>query len=258
MVDITNLLGKSTQNKVSKPKSNKKDDKLASSLSRWFSSTNLIKFVPSNYNFAENLPKPLKVAGFDLDCTLIKTKSGGTFARGISDWTWNSTKVIESLKKWRNTHLIVIFTNQGAVLNDKLSKSYQNFTRKLLNIIKELKSNLDNVDILVYAACKSKNIDNRKPQIGMWNELLKYLQLGDLKIDKENSFYVGDAAGRPNDFLNSDKLFAENIGLKFYTPEEFDIIKEKKNDVDEESNKDIVNKTDLNKDDEVLKKEDAS
>ncbi|XP_049762750.1 bifunctional polynucleotide phosphatase/kinase isoform X3 [Schistocerca cancellata] len=47
-------------------------------------------------------------------------------------------------------------------------------------------------------------------------------------IDKTASFYCGDAAGRDanwapkkkKDFSCSDRLFALNIGLKFYTPEE--------------------------------------
>lgn len=47
-------------------------------------------------------------------------------------------------------------------------------------------------------------------------------------MDKGESFYVGDAAGRPanwapkkkKDFSISDRLFASNLGLKFFTPEE--------------------------------------
>lgn len=43
------------------------------------------------------------------------------------------------------------------------------------------------------------------------------------------SFFVGDAAGRPDnwksgytkDFASTDRKFAINIGIKFYTPEEF-------------------------------------
>lgn len=44
------------------------------------------------------------------------------------------------------------------------------------------------------------------------------------------SFYCGDAAGRPancepnkkkKDFSCSDRLFAMNLNLKFYTPEEY-------------------------------------
>jgi bifunctional polynucleotide phosphatase/kinase len=38
-------------------------------------------------------------------------------------------------------------------------------------------------------------------------------------IDKEKSFYCGDAAGRVNDHSNDDILFSTNIGLKFYSPE---------------------------------------
>lgn len=46
----------------------------------------------------------------------------------------------------------------------------------------------------------------------------------------EQSFYCGDAAGRPvncepnkkkKDFAVSDRLFAMNLNLKFYTPEEY-------------------------------------
>lgn len=49
-----------------------------------------------------------------------------------------------------------------------------------------------------------------------------------ISIDKDNSFYVGDAAGRPKnwapgkkkDHSSADRLLALNLGLKFYTPEE--------------------------------------
>jgi bifunctional polynucleotide phosphatase/kinase len=48
-------------------------------------------------------------------------------------------------------------------------------------------------------------------------------------VDAAQSFYVGDAAGRPKgwalkkkkDFSDSDRAFAHNIGLRFYSPEEF-------------------------------------
>ena len=48
---------------------------------------------------------------------------------------------------------------------------------------------------------------------------------GGVEIDLQRSFYVGDAAGRhatgsrPADFSDSDKEFAEALGLTFYTPE---------------------------------------
>ena len=37
--------------------------------------------------------------------------------------------------------------------------------------------------------------------------------------DKSASFYVGDAAGRANDFASTDRKFALNVGVQFYTPE---------------------------------------
>lgn len=35
----------------------------------------------------------------------------------------------------------------------------------------------------------------------------------------EQSFFVGDAAGRPSDHSDVDKLFASAIKIRFYTPE---------------------------------------
>lgn len=48
-------------------------------------------------------------------------------------------------------------------------------------------------------------------------------------VDLQNSFYVGDAAGRGEnwkegiaaDFSDTDRKFALNIGVNFYTPEEY-------------------------------------
>lgn len=48
-----------------------------------------------------------------------------------------------------------------------------------------------------------------------------------LTVDKQESFYVGDAAGRPEiskkrkkDHSCADRLFALNIDIQFFTPEE--------------------------------------
>ncbi len=64
----------------------------------------------------------------------------------------------------------------------------------------------------------------RKPRTGVWEYLAKY-QNGNVDIDMANSFYCGDAAGRKRlngkkDFSCSDRLFAINLGLRFFTPEE--------------------------------------
>lgn len=60
----------------------------------------------------------------------------------------------------------------------------------------------------------------RKPSTGMWEFFCQSCN-GDVKVDKKKSFFVGDAAGRGKDHGKSDKEFAANCGLTFYTEEEF-------------------------------------
>lgn len=67
-----------------------------------------------------------------------------------------------------------------------------------------------------------------KPSTEMWHFLEKSCNQS-IKIDMTESFYCGDAAGRPKnwapgrskDFSCGDRMFAANLNLKFYTPEEF-------------------------------------
>ena len=42
-----------------------------------------------------------------------------------------------------------------------------------------------------------------------------------LTLSLSNSFYVGDSAGRNNDAGDADIKFALNIGIKYYTPDEY-------------------------------------
>lgn len=189
--------------------------------------TNLPKKLNSNY------ANPVKIAAFDLDGTLVDTTSGLKFARNPSDWKWFNAKVPSVLKDLQNNekYLVVIFTNQGGVVaSPKSSKSYINFTSRVNQVQRKL--GLAD-DLLVLASPKrpaSKNATNvssvelhdqaRKPNVGMWEELAKYLTLQGYEIDLKESFFVGDAAGRPGDFLDSDKVFAEKAAIKFQIPED--------------------------------------
>jgi bifunctional polynucleotide phosphatase/kinase len=40
-----------------------------------------------------------------------------------------------------------------------------------------------------------------------------------LSTDKATSYYVGDAAGRPGDHAATDRKWALNVGIPFFTPE---------------------------------------
>ena len=65
----------------------------------------------------------------------------------------------------------------------------------------------------------------RKPAVGSFEYMKKEIFQG-CDISMKESFYCGDAAGRPKtetrskDFSDSDIKFAANVGIKFLTPEE--------------------------------------
>lgn len=64
--------------------------------------------------------------------------------------------------------------------------------------------------------------DYRKPSDGMWKFFCENMS-GGVAPDIRGSFYVGDAAGRDGDILDSsdsDKVFAHTVGLKFMIPED--------------------------------------
>lgn len=145
-----------------------------------------------------------KIAGFDLDHTIIKTKSGNTFPKNADDWKFFNEKVEDKINDLlKKRYRVIIFTNQCNL--DKKEKKYNDFMKK----IDVISDKFDNKIDIIVSLRKDKY---RKPELGMW-ELVN----GDV----EKSFYVGDAAGRKNDFSDSDLKFAENIGIDFYLPEDF-------------------------------------
>lgn len=67
----------------------------------------------------------------------------------------------------------------------------------------------------------------RKPCTGMWDYFSENLNDG-IPINKDSSYYVGDAAGRDKgngrltkDHGYGDRAFAINLGIAFFTPEMF-------------------------------------
>lgn len=157
-----------------------------------------------------------KIAAFDLDGTIIKTKSGRVFPKDKDDWVFfndNVKKVLYNL--CNNNFKIVIFTNQSGIGKGKIKR--EDFEKKIENIEKDL-----NLDFDIFIATGDDYY--RKPRTGMWD---LFQSLYPVKIDYRNSFYCGDAAareknwipGKKKDFSSSDMNFAHNIGLKFDIPE---------------------------------------
>ena len=75
-----------------------------------------------------------------------------------------------------------------------------------------------NVPIL--ALCATAKDAFRKPGTACWDFVVQHANKG-VQVDKQASFFVGDAAGRPGDHSDSDRVFANAAGLPFHDEKAF-------------------------------------
>lgn len=159
-----------------------------------------------------------KLAIFDVDWTLIKPKDGRTFPKDKNDWMWLRKSVPKTIKEYSEKYQIVFLTDQ--------SKSWK------VELIKELCSILDIPIIALISIDKEYN----KPNKALFKSVFSK------KYSKKRSIYVGDAAGRKDDWSSCDKEIAEKLKVKFYTPEEvfeMDTIEENNEEYEKEE-KEII------------------
>jgi histidinol phosphatase-like enzyme len=71
----------------------------------------------------------------------------------------------------------------------------------------------------VTAYCAPAKDAFRKPERGMWRALCAESAEAGVTVDTAASFFVGDAAGRPDDHSDCDAAFARAIGVRFFLPE---------------------------------------
>jgi bifunctional polynucleotide phosphatase/kinase len=167
-----------------------------------------------NKDNKDNLAKSslTKFISFDLDNTLIKTKSGKKFPLDGDDWMWWDKTVPDKLRELSKTNQIIIMSNQkGLTSKTNGKKNEDDWIHKLEKIRDEL-----DIDLIIYASLDNDKF--RKPSTGM---LEHFNKLSKNKFSIKDSMYIGDAAGRHDDHSDSDRKFALNAGLQFYTPEMF-------------------------------------
>eukprot|EP00434_Breviolum_minutum_P017643 symbB.v1.2.015573.t1/scaffold1168.1/size134142/2 len=156
-----------------------------------------------------------KVAGFDLNDTLVSSKIGAPgYHVTVSDWIFYNAAVPKKLKELHEQGFrLVIFTNQGNIrsaLDGKRSTAFKGYVDAFLKEVK--------VPILVLAA--TQRDDFRKPKLGMW-QYLESKANNSIVIDKDASFYVGDAAGAPGEHSADDLDFAKALGVRFIHTKDF-------------------------------------
>ncbi|CAM0882825.1 unnamed protein product [Alopecurus aequalis] len=169
----------------------------------------------------DGLRASAKIAAFDFDGCLAKTSVKIT---GADKWSLQHKSIPDKLQSLYNDgYKLVIFTNESNIerWKNKRQQAVDSKVGRLDNFIECVK-----VPIQVFIACgvkKGKGTTNdqfRKPNSGMWWFMAEHFNSG-IAIDMDQSFYVGDAAGRENDHSAADIEFAKAIGLKFHVPEEF-------------------------------------
>ncbi|KAJ7070578.1 polynucleotide kinase 3 phosphatase-domain-containing protein [Mycena amicta] len=158
-----------------------------------------------------------KVAIFDLDGTVIASLRDTP----PLEWRWwNECVPAKLAEAAKDGYAIVLITSDGRFL---LNDTHLNQWKQKLGLIADT---IPNIPLRIFAAAAKDNF--RKPMIGIWDELERIFAEDEIKIDKYASFYVGDHAGRrypatdvKPDNAGTDRKWALNVGIPFFTPEEY-------------------------------------
>jgi len=170
---------------------------------------------PYLYGETKDFELKKNIASYDIDGTIITTKSGKVFPIDYKDWKFLYENTITKLREYYNKDYCIIFiSNQGGL---KTIEQKDNWKKKINNIVKEI-----DIPLCVYSS--ADNYFYRKPFATIWNIIKSKILISD------KSFYCGDAAGRKNDHNDTDYKFALNCDIKFMTPEMVFLNKSKCND----------------------------
>lgn len=161
------------------------------------------------YNISDDYGEsPMIITGFDMDETLITTKGPNKFPKDADDWQWRFSRVPVVLEYFSSIgYRVVIFSNQAGISTGRT---------KLSHIKEKTESIALSLGIPIeFFICTDYSVWNRKPGIGLWQKATSIIK----ENRSEDTFFTGDAAGRPDDFGFCDRAFAINLGITFNVPE---------------------------------------
>lgn len=167
-----------------------------SSLSRFFSLTS--KQYPTSWRYSDSLlvfsygkqTPSAAIAAFDIDGTITTTKSGRLpFRAPPDDWKFLGPEIPGKLSSvLADGYRLVFFTNQGGIFSG--NPTMEEFQVKMQAMAEVLKS----LPLLVITSLGEDF--GRKPLPGMWEYFVE-CENDSVGVDVQRSFFVGDAAGRP-------------------------------------------------------------
>lgn len=115
-----------------------------------------------------------QIAAYDLDGTIILTKSGRVFPKDKDDWTLANGAVKPKIAKMLSEgYKVVILTNQAGIGRGKTNVN--EFKSKVENIISAL-----NVPVQVFIS--ATNSIYRKPAPGMWTYLENKVNMFEVEL----------------------------------------------------------------------------
>ena len=161
--------------------------------------------------------KEYKVIFCDLDGTLIDTKSGETFPKGIWDMKIKFD-VLDAIKKL-NPECILIVSNQGGIESGFVDA--HDFRAKSEYITRAIREYCGCECYAMYCETNDKSDPYRKPNVGMLEGLLESYVGDDFDYIKQKSIMIGDASGKEGQFSDSDKKTAENFGINYMDVNDF-------------------------------------
>lgn len=164
-----------------------------------------------------------KVLFCDLDGTLIETKSGKVFPKGVWDVEIKLDVFEKITKLFPKLKAIFIVTNQAGI-----EKGYVNedtFRDKLKWVCACLKdftlSKNQKVKFIEGTYCDTNDYEDdwRKPNTGMLSYMLNiHPEFG--KIQKEDIVMLGDASGKLGQFSDSDLMTAKKFKIDYIDVED--------------------------------------